>query len=179
TPAISFEIMRSKADGAINFTASHNPPEYNGIKFNSSDGAPALPEVTKAIEEEIAKADNDSSSGLSLTKAEHIDVKPSYLACLGDVVDLKLIAKSGLKVVFDPLWGAGRNYSDDLLREAGVPVTTVHDVRDVLFGGHAPEPEGHLLDEAKEKVRETAASLVIATYGDADRFGVMDSDGTF
>jgi phosphomannomutase len=180
TPAISFEITRSKADGAINFTASHNPPEYNGIKFNSPDGAPALPDVTKAIEAEVIKADNETPApATSIAHAEHLDVKPPYLARLRDAIDLNVIAKSGLKVVFDPLWGAGRNYSDLLLREAGVPVATVHDVRDVLFGGHAPEPEDHLLNEAREQMKKTGARIAIATDGDADRFGIMDEDGTF
>ncbi|MCU1307831.1 MAG: phosphoglucomutase/phosphomannomutase alpha/beta/alpha domain [Acidobacteriaceae bacterium] len=182
TPAISFEITRLNADGAINFTASHNPPEYNGIKFNSSDGAPALPEVTKAIEAEVLTADNEPvAQPPSAVRAntEHIDIKPGYLARLRDAVDLKAVAKSGLKVVFDPLWGAGRGYSDLLLREAGVPVTTVHDVRDVLFGGHAPEPEDHLLEEARAQMKKTGARIAIATDGDADRFGIVDEDGTF
>jgi alpha-D-glucose phosphate-specific phosphoglucomutase len=181
TPAISFEITRLNADGAINFTASHNPPEYNGIKFNSSDGAPALPEVTKAIETEVVKADSENGalSGNVQQETEHLDVKPDYLARLREAVDLSVIAKSGLKVVFDPLWGAGRGYSDFLLREAGVPVATVHDVRDVLFGGHAPEPEDRLLEEAREQMKKTGARIAIATDGDADRFGIVDEDGTF
>src|SRR5436309_14072520 len=170
TPAISYEITRSKADGAINFTASHNPPQYNGIKFNSSDGAPALPEMTQSIEAEIEKADQEHShhgehkghgedqrhvreeQNQNQPKIENIDVKPRYLARLKEIIDLKTIAASGLKVVFDPFWGAGRGYVDELLRGAGVAVATVHDVRDVLFGGHAPEPEDHLLDQARAKM---------------------------
>src|SRR4051812_702212 len=180
TPAISYAITDLKADGAINFTASHNPAEYNGVKFNSADGAPSLPEVTKAIEAEVMKADAEGAVGTGQNAPrEQIDIKPAYLKRLKEVVNLSAIAKSGIKIVFDPLWGAGRGYSDQILRDSGIPVTSVHDVRDVLFGGHAPEPEGHLLDEAKAKMRETGASLVIATDGDADRFGVMDSDGTF
>src|SRR5712671_2095394 len=187
TPAISYEITRSHADGAINFTASHNPPQYNGIKFNSSDGAPALPEVTKSIEAEIEKADQEQADRKGReghkekqkSERQEINVKPAYLARLKEIIDLKTIAASGLKVVFDPFWGAGRGYSDALLRDAGVPVTTVHDVRDVLFGGHAPEPEDHLLDEARAKMRETGSRIAIATDGDADRFGIVDEDGTF
>src|SRR5208337_4421479 len=89
------------------------------------------------------------------------------------------IARSGIKVVYDPFWGAGRGYPSDLLREAGVPVETVHDYRDVLFGGHAPEPDDHLLGEAKQRMKDIGASLVIAVDGDADRFGIVDGDGTF
>jgi len=92
---------------------------------------------------------------------------------------LKAIAKSGIKVVYDPFWGAGRGYPCHLLREAGVTVATVHDYRDVLFGGHAPEPDDHLLGDCKAKMKEIGAALGIATDGDADRFGIVDGDGTF
>jgi phosphoglucomutase len=81
--------------------------------------------------------------------------------------------------VVDPFWGAARGYSAELLRDAGVAVATVHDYRDVLFGGHAPEPDDHLLKDAKAKMREIKAHLGVATDGDADRFGIVDEDGTF
>jgi phosphoglucomutase len=180
TPAISYEVIRSKADGAINFTASHNPPEYSGIKFSTPDGAPALPEVTGAIEALIA-ANGEVASGAASAKAAAapIDPKPAYMARLKEIVDLPLIRASGLKILFDPLWGAARGYSDELLREAGVPVTTLHDTRDVLFGGRAPEPEGPLLKLARSRMKETGAPIGIATDGDADRFGIVDEDGTF
>jgi alpha-D-glucose phosphate-specific phosphoglucomutase len=179
TPAISWEVMRRMADGAINFTASHNPPEYNGIKFSTPDGAPALPEVTKKIEAEIAKIDHAEPTGEAKVKRESIEVKSHYLARLAEVVDLAAIKKSGVKAVFDPLWGAARGYSDSILRDAGIGVATVHDYRDVLFGGHAPEPDGHLLNDLRAKMKETGAKIGIATDGDADRFGIVDEDGTF
>ncbi len=110
---------------------------------------------------------------------ETVDVKPAFLKRLAELVDLKAIAKSGIKVVYDPFWGAGRGYLSDLLRDAGVAVETVHDYRDVLFGGHAPEPSDELLGDARAKMREMGAELGVATDGDADRFGVVDGDGTF
>ena len=185
TPAIAFEVIRSHADGAINFTASHNPPEYNGIKFSTPDGAPALPEVTKQIEQRIAgltEADlaaAEKATARGDQDAEKIDVRPAYLARLAEIVDLAAIHKSGLRVAFDPMWGAARGYADALLREAGVPVTTVHDRRDVLFGGHAPEPDDHLLDDLRRGMRESGARIGIATDGDADRFGILDEDCSF
>ncbi len=185
TPAISYAVRTLKTSGAINFTASHNPPEYNGIKFSTHDGAPALPDVTSKIEAAIVANDalGDDTKIPRITDAdvkfETADVKPAYLARLAELVDLKAIAASGIKVVFDPFWGAGRGYSCHILREAGVTVETVHDYRDVLFGGHAPEPDDHLLTDAKNKMKEIGASLVIATDGDADRFGIVDQDGTF
>jgi phosphoglucomutase len=179
TPAIAYEVVRSQADGAINFTASHNPPEYSGIKFSTPDGAPALPEVTQAIEKLIPE--NPQPEGANGAGGAHptIAPKPAYLARLKAAIDLPVIRKSGMKVVFDPLWGAARHYSDELLREAGIPVATVHDTRDVLFGGHAPEPDGHLLNEMREKMKATGARIGIATDGDADRFGIVDEDGAF
>src|ERR1700759_112186 len=181
TPAIAYAVRALKTSGAINFTASHNPPEYNGIKFSTHDGAPALPEVTKQIEAAI----NANTEG----KIPHADppdggfetedVKPGFLHRLGELVDLKTIAASHIKVVFDPFWGAGRGYSCHILREAGVEVATVHDYRDVLFGGHAPEPDDHLLGDCRKKMKEFGAKIGIATDGDADRFGIVDEDGPF
>jgi alpha-D-glucose phosphate-specific phosphoglucomutase len=182
TPAFAHAVVHNQADGVINFTASHNPPEYNGIKFSTPDGCPALPEVTKKIEAEIIAADSAPSAmskgGPSAAK-DSLDPKPDYLKRLAEVVDLEVIRKSGLQVAFDPMWGSARGYSDELLRSAGVRVATVHDYRDVLFGGHAPEPDDHLLEDLRKKMRETGAQIGIATDGDADRFGIVDADGTF
>ena len=182
TPAIAFEVIRLRADGAINFTASHNPPEYNGIKFSTPDGAPALPEVTRQIEASVP-ADGVEPPPLAPRAtppaSESIDVRPAYLARLRDIVDLDVIRKASLRVAYDPLWGAARSYPDRLLREAGITVSTVHDSRDVLFGGHAPEPDDHLLDSLRQQMRESGAHIGISTDGDADRFGILDQDGTF
>jgi phosphomannomutase len=183
TPAIAYAARTLKTSGSINFTASHNPPEYNGIKYSTPDGAPALPEVTQQIEAAIERiASGGRGGGIPSPFAgefEHVDVKPAFLTRLAALVDLKAIAKAGIKVVYDPFWGAGRGYPSDVLREAGVTVETVHDFRDVLFGGHAPEPSDELLGDAKRKMKEMGAALVIATDGDADRFGIVDGDGTF
>src|SRR5215467_5291978 len=180
TPAFAYAVISNKADGVINFTASHNPPEYNGIKFSTPDGCPALPEVTKKIEAEIVAADSAPPDKASASGSkDSLDPKPAYLKRLGEIVDLNAIKKAGLKVTFDPMWGAARGYSDELLRSSGVQVATVHDYRDVLFGGHAPEPDDHLLEDLRKKMRETGSQIGIATDGDADRFGIVDADGTF
>jgi phosphoglucomutase len=181
TPAIAYGVREFKTSGALNFTASHNPPEYNGIKFSTPDGAPALPEMTKQIEANIAALGEDFSLPQAHAKSKHAtaDVKPAYMKKLAEIIDLGAIKKSGIKIVVDPFWGAGRGYQSELLKEAGIPVATVHDYRDVLFGGHAPEPDDHLLDDCKFKMRETGAAIGIATDGDADRFGIVDFDGTF
>lgn len=180
TPTISYAVRQRKTSGAINFTASHNPPEYNGIKFSTPDGAPALPDVTKQIEAEIvALGDSPVLASSNDRKFEEVDVRPNYLKRLAELIDLQAIAKAKLRVVVDPFWGSARGYTQDLLCEYGVSAVSVHDYRDVLFGGHAPEPDDHLLAECKAKMRETQAHLGIATDGDADRFGIVDHDGTF
>jgi phosphoglucomutase len=182
TPAIAYAVIRERTDGAINFTASHNPPEYNGIKFSTPDGAPALPEITQRIEAEIAASDAGQGTGIPPSQPaawQPLDPRGMYLGRIQEIVDFKAIHKAGLRVVYDPLWGAARGYPDALLREAGVGVATVHDFRDVLFGGHAPEPDNHFLKDLREQMRAMKAHIGIATDGDADRFGIVDEDGTF
>ena len=179
TPAIAYAVRQQKTAGAINFTASHNPPEYNGIKFSTPDGAPALPETTKQIEAAIEALGEEAVPAPPEVNAEETDVKPDYLKRLAELVDFPLIQKSGIQVVFDPFWGAARGYSDQILREHGVQVESVHDYRDVLFGGHAPEPDGELLNDCRAKMKQTGAKIGIATDGDADRFGIVDEDGTY
>jgi phosphoglucomutase len=187
TPAFAHAVIQNKADGVINFTASHNPPEYNGIKFSTPNGCPALPEVTKKIEAEIVAGDGAASGKVSSAAPpehgplthESLDPRPAYLKRLGEIIDVDVIRKAKLRVAFDPMWGAARGYSDEVLRGADLEVATVHDYRDVLFGGHAPEPDDHLLEDLRKKMRETGAQIGIATDGDADRFGIVDADGTF
>src|SRR5580765_8019940 len=103
TPAISYAVIKEKADGAINFTASHNPPEYNGIKFSTPDGAPALPEATKRIEAEIEAYDaGPSSNGPKTAPASQpLEPKAMYLARLKEIVDFPAIKKAGLRIGFD------------------------------------------------------------------------------
>src|SRR5215470_2362696 len=124
TPAFAYAVISNKADGVINFTASHNPPEYNGIKFSTPDGAPALPDVTKKIEAEIVAADtaNRNPKPARAPACEALDPRDVYLSRLREIVDLHAIQKAGLRVVFDPFWGAAREYPDSLLRDAGVAV---------------------------------------------------------
>ncbi len=98
TPAIAYAVRQMKTSGAINFTASHNPPEYNGIKFSTHDGAPSLPEVTRQIEAAIAQIGDGAVARAAAPAGgyETVDVKPDFLKRLGELVDLKTIAKSGI-----------------------------------------------------------------------------------
>lgn len=181
TPVIAFTVGRRQAAGAINFTASHNPPEYLGLKFSSSDGAPALPEVTSAIEGEIRRLLADGLPAPATAPASSVEFDPSgdYLADLATKVQFDVIASSGLRVAYDPLWGTGRGYLDRALVSHGVKVETLHDWRDVYFGGRSPEPNETNSADLIAAVRSGEFDLGLSTDGDGDRFGIIDSDGTF
>ncbi|MFQ5882298.1 MAG: phosphoglucomutase/phosphomannomutase family protein [Candidatus Methylomirabilales bacterium] len=184
TPVVAYEIMRRKAGGAVNVTASHNPPEWSGIKFSMATGGPALPEVTRFIE---ARANalwaNPKVQTMEVEAAEKaglltvIDPLSPYLGHLRSIVHYETIRQAGLKVVADPLFGTSRGYLEAVCREAGCEVEVLHDWRDPLFGGGHPEPDEERLEELGEQVLQRKAHLGLATDGDADRFGIVDSDG--
>ncbi len=177
TPTISHAIRSQKAAGGINFTASHNPPEYQGIKFSGADGAPALPEITKRIEEIVKNTPQvEDASGGSI---ERYDARPAYLDDLKTKIRFDLIAEGRGKFAYDAIYGTGRGYLDKILRDNGLEVETIHDWRDVTFGGQPPEPGEEHLDELREAVKTKGLTLGLATDGDGDRFGVIDSNGEF
>jgi len=182
TPVISHAIRHEKAAGGINFTASHNPPEYQGIKFSTADGAPALPQITKKIEE-IVKEFQSGTVGEMFSGAkgsiESYDPHASYFADLQGKIRFDVIKNAGGSYAYDALWGTGRSYLDVLLQQSGVAVETVHDWRDVTFGGRAPEPSDEHLHELRAAMKTKNCVLGLATDGDGDRFGVVDTDGTF
>lgn len=183
TPAISYEILRLQADGAINFTASHNPGEYLGFKFSTPDGAPALPEVTQQIEINIEHLRPQKSVYNEWTPnprlIEEIDPAAEYLKMMSSKVDLALIRRSGLSISYDPLFGTARGYLDKILQNFDIPVRTIHNHRDVLFGGRAPEPSEENLADLREDMSQSYSKLGLATDGDADRFGILDANGGF
>jgi phosphoglucomutase len=187
TPVVSFDILYHQRDGALNFTASHNPPEYNGIKFSPAWGGPALPETTKDIE---VRANAGMARGeyrrLAFEEgrdqgliASH-DPRPAYLARLRELVDFDRIRSAGLRLALDPLFGTARGYLDHLLAEAGCELHMVHDYPDPLFGGRPPEPsEAHIPELIDLVARDPGIRLGLATDGDADRFGIVDAGGRF
>jgi phosphoglucomutase len=182
TPCASFETIRRKAMGAINFTASHNPPEYNGLKFSTSNGAPALPEITKQIENEIhmVQQRNERLDVYEKTELiEEIDPKDRYLDELRRKVDVDVIRKSGLRIAIDSLYGTSRDYLDYFLLEAGVEVKIIHNFRDPYFGGFSPECNEKNLSELRQIVSKEKFDLGLATDGDADRFGIIDDRNRF
>jgi phosphoglucomutase len=183
TPVLSFAIRQRKAIGGINITASHNPPEYSGFKFSRHDGAGAPPEVTQQIESAIMRLQQENwtfpAAIAGAFKCKTIDPRPEYFKRIKKLANFSAIRKARLKIAVDLMHGCGRGYLDTLLREAGASLTVFHDDLDAFFGGHPPEPSAEHLGEVRQVLLAGKARLGLATDGDADRFGVVDADGTW
>jgi phosphoglucomutase len=181
TPVVSYQIRYHKALGGVNFTASHNPAEYNGIKFNGPEGAPATPEMTRDIEQRAnATREDPIAPDLSADAEKRVksfDARPTYLSALRKVIDASEIKKAKLRVGVDVLYGTGRGYLDAFFQSAGCQPVILHDWRDVTFGGQAPEPAESQLAELVGVIRKKKLMAGFGTDGDADRFGVLDQDG--
>ncbi len=179
TPVISHAVLTRGLAGAINFTASHNPPAYGGLKFTTHRGLPSPRSVTRDLEQRLGEIGAVDEPPHDLGGVESVNVRGPYLDRMAELVQLETIGRSGLKVAFDPRWGTSRGYLDELLRRAGLPCETLHDSRDVLFGGQTPDCSESNLHELSVRVTEGGFDLGIATDGDGDRFAVIDGDGHY
>src|SRR5712675_879877 len=189
TPAVAYEIMRRKLDGAINFTASHNPAQYHGLKFSSSDAGPALPEVTKDIEARVAKIiEKEHPQPFAHAAPSHlgkdglgeiVNLRETYLKRLEELVNFDVLRKAKAKFVVDALHGCGAGYLDRALSDHGVSVQAMRTNRDCLFDGTGPDVSEENLAPLRKAVTDCGAAAGLATDGDADRFGIIDRDGTW
>ncbi len=183
TPLVAFTIMDRRLGGGIMITASHNPPEYNGIKFIPEKGAPALPGVTDAIERNIR-------SSSSVRKIEFQDARTcglvaefdpfhKYRRHIIEMVDVSSIRNTRMKIVHDALFGTSRGYLPSLLKDAGCEVVEINNYEDAFFGGGQPNPDEKYLGKLRASVVEHSANFGVANDGDADRIGVVDEYGNF
>ncbi|MFB6234565.1 MAG: phosphoglucomutase/phosphomannomutase family protein [Halopenitus sp.] len=171
TPVIAYAIVEQDLAGACMITASHNPPEYNGVKFIPEDGAPALPEDTEDIEDRLAEPS-------VLPESEWGDIRRhefvhEHARAARDLVGADL---DGLSVVYDAMHGSGRGVTDRLLEQAGADVERIRCETDPDFGGSAPEPSAENLHALAEAVATRDVDLGIANDGDADRLAVCTPD---
>ena len=170
TPVIAHAIVDNGLSGACIVTASHNPPEYNGVKFIPSDGAPALPDVTEDIVDRLAEPTvlPDSEQGT----VERRDLVSAHAEAARDLVDADL---NGLTVAYDAMHGSGRGVTDALLESAGAEVRRVRCDRDPTFGGASPEPSAEHLGALESLVTDpdNGVDLGVANDGDADRIAVV------
>jgi alpha-D-glucose phosphate-specific phosphoglucomutase len=183
TPVIAHTIRHRKAIGGINLTASHNPAEYQGLKFSTANGAPATPDVTQQIEENIVKLQAANwtfkAAPFGTFTCRTFNPMPDYFRQLQRFIRYDVIKKAKLKIAVDLSYGTAHGYLDFLLEKAGAKVTLFHNELNPLFGGHHPEPNAAGMADAAKFVRSGKAQLGLGTDGDADRFGVVDQDGTW
>jgi phosphoglucomutase len=177
TPVLAFEIRRRGAAGALNFTASHNPPQYLGIKFSTSDGAPALPEVTSRIEREILAISERSAPEVAPV-ASFEPVGP-YLDGLARIVDRQALGKGSPSFSLDFRFGTSAGVLDGFLEGAGAELHRFNAQPDPLFGGESPQCGEKELVRLGEEVRRRRSRLGLSCDGDADRFGICDETGRY
>lgn len=177
TPCIAFAAQNEPTCGALQITASHNPPEYCGIKYIPHFGGPATNDITN----DIAKHLNDLPKDYEFAhdKIQRFDPMPQYLDALRSFVDLKKLGTAKIRVGYDALFSTSRGYLDKLISEAQLPISVLHDYRDPLFGGGMPEPKPEFLKELIALVKQENLDVGLATDGDADRFAVIDETGSY
>lgn len=188
TPTISFSILDRQAAGAVVITASHNPGIWNGYKYKPEYAGSASPEVIAALEERIMaiQAEGQPVPTMPLQEAvgkglvELFNPEPAYMAQIHKLVDVQAIKDAGLKLVVDPMFGAGIDYFPKLLAGGKTQAIQVNGYRNPIFPGmHNPEPIDHNLNALRAAILEHGADVGLANDGDADRIGVMDERGIF
>ena len=187
TPMVSYAIVEKGVQGGVMITASHNPPRYNGIKLKASYGGSASPADAKEIERRIQENDEDGepirslplSSAIAQGLVTRFDPLPAYSKHLHHLVDFDCIRSAKLSVAVDAMYGAGRVYLRDLLRDAGCQVTELRGELNPGFGGAHPEPITRHLQPLIDTMGTGRYVLGLATDGDADRIGAVDPDGRF
>ncbi|WP_284012615.1 phosphoglucomutase/phosphomannomutase family protein [Halobaculum litoreum] len=170
TPVAAYAVVDRDAAGALMVTASHNPPEYNGVKFIPDDGAPALPEVTERIVANLRDPALDADEPGEIRRTDLVSAHAEHARDLVGGAGLDL---SGLTVAYDAMHGSGRGVTDALLEAAGADVIRLRCERDAEFGGGSPEPSAENLETLAEHVGHGDADLGIANDGDADRLAVV------
>lgn len=177
TPCIAYAAQNEPTCGALQITASHNPPEYCGIKYIPHFGGPATNDITNDITKHLNDLPKDYE--FARVSLQRFDPTSAYLDALRRFVDLKKLGTARVRVGYDALFSTSRGYLDTLIREAKLPISVLHDHRDPLFGGGMPEPKPEFLKELIALVKQEKLDVGLATDGDADRFAVIDETGIY
>ena len=185
TPVISFAALHRGAGGAVNLTASHNPPQDAGFKVRDGSGAAIAPDDLKLIEARIGPVDRVTSMPFAQAKRQGLvevwDPSEAYIETrIKPSVDLARLKAAGLKIVVDPMWGVGAGYLPRLIGGGATELIEIQNTRNPLFPGMArPEPIPPNVNNCLAKVREVGADYGAITDGDADRCGASDEHGVF
>ena len=183
SPAISYAVVRLRAAGAVIITASHNPPQYSGVKFKASFGGSAPIAFTRGVEEEIRRLQTETSTvdrRPSTVGIGSFEPREPWLDRLEELVDIRRIGRSGIRVALDVMYGAGQVLLAQRLRKAGCEVRELHAEINPIFGGLHPEPipiyMGDLIDSVKGW-GGAGPRVGFAFDGDSDRLGPVDEEG--
>jgi phosphomannomutase/ADP-glucose pyrophosphorylase len=180
SPAVSFACRYYSAAAGIMITASHNPPQFNGLKVKAHYGGSATPEMIAQIEARLhtllRSGGAPRTCGAALTP---VDLAGPYLSHCARFVDLDRVRKAGFKVVVDAMHGSGAGYLTGILQGAGIEAREIRSERNPFFGGVSPEPIASNMEPLFDAVRGSDAVLGICLDGDADRLGACDSLGRF
>ena len=185
TPLITYATVSHHAAYGLAFTASHNPPQWNGLKVFKEDGALLLDDESGAIETEANALTSDEIIKIELPLAvdsglvRYCDYTNEYVDAVESFVDIEAIRKAGLRVVVDPMFGVGELTINIVLTEARCRVTIIHGRRDPLFGGRSPTPDIEALGLLIHHIKEEHYDLGLATDGDADRIAIIDEKGEY
>lgn len=183
TPAVAWAVLQRRAVGGVMITASHNPAQYNGLKWMPYWGGAAPLAVTGDLERRAELLGHHTVKTMPLERAQReawtevVDIRQDYFKQLLSLLDAKAIRKARFKVGFDAMHGSSRRYMRPLLESLGVEVHGLHEERDPLFGGRSPEPSPERLTELAALMAKKRLPLGLACDGDGDRFGVLDAGG--
>jgi phosphomannomutase len=176
TPALSWGVRERGAAGGIIITSSHNPAQWNGVKYKGWYGGSGKPSMIAAIESYLGKPVTRPAQPASITE---VDFLPTYLKALEDFADLDLIAKSGMKFCIDSMYGAGGTILADIFERIGVAHVQIRANPDPLFPGINPEPIEPNIRALGEATVANGCQAGLCTDGDADRIGATDENGVF
>jgi phosphomannomutase len=176
TPAVSYAVKQHGAAGGVMITSSHNPWNWNGVKFKANFGGSATPAIMKRIEEEMAASAEPKGSKAAI---EEVDLKKDYVAAVCAFADMNLIAKTKFKFAVDAMYGSGRGVLPGIFAERGVQYVAIRQELNPLFPGINPEPIQPHIAMLQETVVREKCDAGLATDGDADRIGAVAEDGSF
>jgi len=187
TQVSSWTVVARGAAGGVVVTASHNPPEFNGLKYKPDYGGSAPPEVVGELEKLTARAQVEDGAVQAMPfadaeaqgRVEIIDPRPAYIEQIGRMLDLPRLRGAGLRVLHEAMHGSGAGWVKLLLQGGSTTVDELHADRNPGFGGMHPEPIEQYMPEAMARMRAGGYDLGIANDGDADRVGIVDERGVF
>jgi alpha-D-glucose phosphate-specific phosphoglucomutase len=179
TPTVSYNVKKLVAAGGVMVTSSHNPWNWNGVKFKAKFGGSATPAIMKSIEEELAAESTQKSAKIAAAKIEEVDLKPAYVEAISQFADLDLISRANFKFAIDSMYGSGRGVLAKIFDAHNIRYVAIRQEVNPLFPGINPEPILPHIALLQETVVKEKCHAGLATDGDADRIGAVAEDGTF